>query len=203
MDLLLGLAKTRSGKRAAEEEQRQLRLQQHRELEEQKIAARTGSGTSSPWGYVAPPMPGLDVQQPFGNRGPRRVPRPLQPPPPKRPSAAQEWSTDLMDSIMRQPPTFSPASESPVPGSRDSYPSSIQQISPYQSMTGISLLSPGQELFSQPPQMDGMQQFGSASLNGFDFGDLGFGLPQASVENAPFNPFALAQTVEEGYLSSS
>lgn len=91
VDLLLGLAKTRSGRRAAEEEQRQLRLQAFREQEEQRNAARGGSSSSgrqqqqqqsqSPWGYQPPSMPGLDVQQPFGSDGSRRQPRPLQPPP--------------------------------------------------------------------------------------------------------------------------
>lgn len=78
VDLLLGLAKTRSGKRAAEEEQRQLRLQQYREAEEQRRAR--GNVNNSPWGYVAPQMPGLDVQQPFGDKAQRRVPRPLAAP---------------------------------------------------------------------------------------------------------------------------
>lgn len=99
VDLLLGLAKTNTGRRAAEEEKRQLRLQQRRELEEQRMAQRrsmsagsiatTSNGnvmSSSPWGYVAPQMPGLDVHQPFGapnnvnQLNDRRLPRPLQPP---------------------------------------------------------------------------------------------------------------------------
>ncbi|WWC73652.1 uncharacterized protein I206_107624 [Kwoniella pini CBS 10737] len=87
VDLLLGLAKTRSGRRAAEEEKRQLRLQAYREVEEQRQAARRNSGAqniSSPWGYIAPSMPGLDVQQPFGGSADKRVPRPLQPPQPAR-----------------------------------------------------------------------------------------------------------------------
>lgn len=96
VDLLLGLAKTNTGRRAAEEEKRQLRLQQRRELEEQRMAQRRSISagsiatngnvmSSSPWGYVAPQMPGLDVHQPFGGQGQqqggdRRLPRPLQPP---------------------------------------------------------------------------------------------------------------------------
>jgi hypothetical protein len=196
VDLLLGLAKTRSGKRAAEEEQRQLRLQQHRELEEQRLATRT-NGTTSPWGYVAPQMPGLDVQQPFGNGGQRKVPRPLQPPPSRRSDAASEWSSNLMDNIMN-PPTFVPQSQSPVRSIRtDSFASPMQQISPYQTMAHMPLPSPGQQMFSQQ-QLDGMHQFGTASLDGFDFGDLGLGVPQANEENGQFNPFALAQNFEEG-----
>jgi hypothetical protein len=92
VDLLLGLAKTNSGRRAAEEEKRQLRLQQAREQEEQRQARRrvmqqangTG-GVPNPWNYVPPQMPGLDVHQPFGARPRpqqqlRGLPRPLQPP---------------------------------------------------------------------------------------------------------------------------
>lgn len=101
VDLLLGLAKTRSGKRAAEEEQRQLRLQTFREQEEQRNAATRGGSTGalsrqqqqqsqSPWGYQPPSMPGLDVQQPFGSDGSRRQPRPLQPPPSRRPNSSQQ-----------------------------------------------------------------------------------------------------------------
>jgi len=195
VDLLLGLAKTRSGKRAAEEEQRQLQVQQRREQEEQKFAAR--AGTTSPWGYVAPQMPGLGVQQPFGNG--MKVPRPLQPPP-KRPSATPEWSNDLIGSIMCQP-SFTPQPQSPSSSNRHSnYAATMQQVAPYQAMTHMPLLSPGQQMFSQPQQMDGMQQFGDATMEGFDFGDLGLGAPQASAENGHFNPFALAQTVEEGYV---
>ena len=81
VDLLLNLAKTRSGRRAAEEEKRQQRLQQYREAEEQRNASNKGQGQrdgmTSPWGYQAPQMPGLDVQQPFALNGTRKVPRPL------------------------------------------------------------------------------------------------------------------------------
>jgi hypothetical protein len=95
VDLLLNLAKTRSGRRAAEEEKRQLRLQQYREVEEQRRASskqgqgqgqgsRDGNSMASPWGYQAPQMPGLDVQQPFGSNGTRKVPRPLAAPSTKR-----------------------------------------------------------------------------------------------------------------------
>lgn len=189
VDLLLGLAKTRSGKRAAEEEQRQIRLQQHREVEEQRVAAR--SGMASPWGYVAPQMPGLDVQQPFGIDGPRKVPRPLQPPPPRRINTTSGWSPDLLDSIM-QPPSYPSQSQSP-PHQNLAQP---MQLSPYQSMVPMPIASPGQQMLTKHPQLDGMQQFGNASLDAFDFGDLGLGVPQTNVENAQFNPFALAQTVE-------
>jgi hypothetical protein len=87
VDLLLNLAKTRSGRRAAEEEKRQLRLQQYREVEEQRRASsKQGQrdGMASPWGYQAPQMPGLDVQQPFAPNGTRKVPRPLAAPSAKR-----------------------------------------------------------------------------------------------------------------------
>lgn len=91
VDLLLNLAKTRSGRRAAEEEKRQLRLQQYREVEEQRRATSKQSqgqgqrdGMASPWGYQAPQMPGLDVQQPFASNGMRKVPRPLAAPSTKR-----------------------------------------------------------------------------------------------------------------------
>ena len=86
VDLLLNLAKTRSGRRAAEEEKRQFRLQQYREVEEQRRASSGKNGSSSkdgmtsPWGYQAPQMPGLDVQQPFAANGSRKVPRPLAAP---------------------------------------------------------------------------------------------------------------------------
>lgn len=89
VDLLLNLAKTRSGRRAAEEEKRQQRLQQYREAEEQRRAtSKQGQGSrdgmASPWGYQAPQMPGLDVQQPFALNGQRKVPRPLAAPSAKR-----------------------------------------------------------------------------------------------------------------------
>lgn len=83
------MAKTRSGRRAAEEEKRQQRLQQYREAEEQRSAtSKQGQGSrdgmASPWGYQAPQMPGLDVQQPFALNGTRKVPRPLAAPSAKR-----------------------------------------------------------------------------------------------------------------------
>ncbi|KAK8849709.1 hypothetical protein IAR55_005044 [Kwoniella newhampshirensis] len=110
VDLLLGLAKTRSGRRAAEEEKRQLRIQAYRELEEQRQAARRNAGagqiSSSPWGYIAPQMPGLDVQQPFGNNNEKRVPRPLQPPPTRRADGSipdsTNWSPELAYALSQQ-----------------------------------------------------------------------------------------------------
>ncbi|UOH82815.1 hypothetical protein LQV05_005526 [Cryptococcus neoformans] len=110
VDLLLNLAKTRSGKRAAEEEKRQLRLQAAREKEEQRQAAKRNAGagniSSSPWGYVAPPMPGLDVQQPFDNDG-KRVPRPLQPPPTRRADGSipdsTGWSPEMALALSQTP----------------------------------------------------------------------------------------------------
>jgi hypothetical protein len=107
VDLLLGLAKTRSGRRAAEEEKRQIRLQQYREAEEQRAAQKRNGGMSSPWGYVAPSMPGLDVQQPFGQGNRGRAPRPLQPPQTKK-SQDSPWSADIFDNLNNEivPPPF-------------------------------------------------------------------------------------------------
>jgi len=105
VDLLLGLAKTRSGRRAAEEEKRQIRLQQYREAEEQRSDAKRPVGDmSSPWGYVAPSMPGLDVQQPFGASQKSRMPRPLQPPPPKKGGMdqSQDWAHDIFGNMSNE-----------------------------------------------------------------------------------------------------
>jgi hypothetical protein len=59
---------------------------------------RAGVSNSSPWGYKPPSMPGLDVVSPFDMAGLRRDgPRPLQPPPTKRPNGTMQtaWSSDF------------------------------------------------------------------------------------------------------------
>ncbi|WVQ78937.1 hypothetical protein IAT38_001029 [Cryptococcus sp. DSM 104549] len=139
VDLLLGLAKTRSGRRAAEEEKRQLRLQAIREKEEQAQVARRNAGagniSSSPWGYVAPQMPGLDVQQPFGNDGTKRVPRPLQPPPSAR------------------------RADGSVPDSTNWSPEMALALSQSQGGIGKASSSAGSGTGSAPPSVSGLQRF--------------------------------------------
>ena len=195
VDLLLGLAKTRSGKRAAEEEQRQLRSQQHREREEQKAAARIGM--TSPWGYVAPHMPGLEVQQPFGNNASKKVPRPLQPPPPRRPHSSTDWSPDLLESIMR-PPSVKSGDQTPSLTSELNGYTSFPLSSPYRSISDVPMLSPGQQMLTQPPELDGLPFFGNGSSDGLNMADFKLGQPEATAESGQFNPFALAQIVDKG-----
>ncbi|KAK4684332.1 hypothetical protein P7C73_g5850, partial [Tremellales sp. Uapishka_1] len=203
VDLLLGLAKTSSGRRAAEEEKRQLRLQQRRELDEQLKKNGNGATSASPWGYIAPSMPGLDVQQPFGNPNPfatsqpetmqRKVPRPLQPP-----SSAKRASNDWFDSMVRQP-DFHQNPEPPItlPSSSTS---ASQQIFPDLSIfpNNTNQINNG---FGDPHDQglntnQILNQFGNPISEEFDFADLG--VDQQNMENVSFNPFALAQTVEEG-----
>lgn len=201
VDLLLGLAKTRSGKRAAEEEKRQLRLQQHREMEEQRAAAnrRNGSDMSSPWGYVAPSMPGLDVQQPFGGQG-KKGPRPLQPPRTKRPQgdlasfmsdSSPPWASSSSE---RRDGLFDPfngvngARQEPSPNAPLQSPqnrfdgANNGQISPFATMSTLPINNAEfvnqQMMFDQTQhqQMEGAQQFGRAMIDQFDFSDLGIGL---------------------------
>ncbi|KAK6908865.1 hypothetical protein I203_102870 [Kwoniella mangroviensis CBS 8507] len=159
VDLLLGLAKTRSGRRAAEEEKRQLRLQAYREIEEQRQAARRNSGAqniSSPWGYIAPSMPGLDVQQPFRNDE-KRVPRPLQPPTRRSDGSVPDstnWSPELAFSLTTQSNTSNSSSIGQVKGNR---PSSAGQI-------GYHLNnSPTNSMGSQSHQQQQQQQNGLIS----------------------------------------
>lgn len=149
VDLLLGLAKTRSGRRAAEEEKRQIRLQQYREVEEQRSAQQRGNGNmSSPWGYVAPSMPGLDVQQPFGAgmSHKSRGPRPLQPPPTKKQHGS--WPEDLFDKLaddaLKQPfGNAPPTRQEPSPqGSSFSQNGASFQLSPFASMSSLPMTSP-------------------------------------------------------------
>ena len=191
VDLLLGLAKTRSGRRAAEEEKR---LQQYRDAEEQRVAAK--GSISSPWGYVAPSMPGLSVQQPFGNEGPRRAPRPLQPPPPRRNENLTNWAGDIFDPVI-QPSDFTSALPSSVQDT-DGYAAFQRQISPFRATENLSLSSPGQQMITQGIDDEQTQQFVNQFTDGFDFPDMGFGAQQASLDDAQFNPFALAQAVEDG-----
>lgn len=144
VDLLLNLAKTRSGRRAAEEEKRQFRLQQYREAEEQRRAT-SGKGSSkdgmtSPWGYQAPQMPGLDVQQPFAVNGTRKVPRPLaapskrhDPAPGQGPDANDPWNINnfTLDSGITQP-DFQMTRPTSAP-----YNSNQLQPSPHQEMNSL------------------------------------------------------------------
>jgi hypothetical protein len=223
VDLLLGLAKTRSGRRAAEEEKRQLRLQAVREAQE-KAAAGRANGLNSPWGYQAPPMPGLDVHQPFGNPATnQRQPRPLQPPPSKRPSGmTNDWSPDQIsfDGVnLMQPTAFQSRSPDTVfsDNPNQNQGREAMQTSPYQNMVNLPLASPnnmslpglGADVFAsmqvdggvglgqgQQVQMQQQQQFRNARGDGFDF-DLGLGAAQPFSGESQFNPFALPQT-EEG-----
>ena len=217
VDLLLGLAKTRSGKRAAEEEKRQIRLQQLREAEEQSIQKRNG-GMSSPWGYVAPSMPGLDVHQPFGQSQRGRAPKPLQPPPSKKPQ--DTWSSDIFNSLNNEIAPFASPQRNDRSPLRNSYTSSQPPQNPFQPQppsqsfnappnqpfnvnpfASLPNLSPNQDMsgdiFGQNPQ------FGQAQLNNFDFADLGLNIENViqsantnNIDWQNFNPFALQQTAQ-------
>ncbi|GMK56232.1 hypothetical protein CspeluHIS016_0300720 [Cutaneotrichosporon spelunceum] len=161
VDLLLGLAKTNSGRRAAEEEKRQLRLQQAREQEEQRQARRrgmqpaNGNGVPNPWNYVPPQMPGLDVHQPFGARRPPQLgqlPRPLQPP-------GQRDDDQLNTSWSPENPFGFTDRSSPGFGNPNNMMQGFQgqvNISPYQEM-GI-LPGPG----LSPSEQLALQSAGSA-----------------------------------------
>ena len=210
VDLLLGLAKTRSGRRAAEEEKRQLRLQQQMDAQEQQAAAQRGSNgsSSSPWDYVAPAMPGLDVQQPFAANGQRRAPRPLQPPPPKRGSTQEEnaWSANLFEALSNQTPMPPQPTQPDVMQQQPmQQPLSVDQYQ-YMDLGNPQLPSPSQAMnpFDQTMlyTQDGSNQFGQANMESFNFSDLGFstGLTPKDTEGGSFNPFALAQNQvrEEG-----
>ena len=231
VDLLLGLAKTRSGRRAAEEEKRQLRLQQQRtEIEErqaQTVAGGQNTLNTGPWGYVAPAMPGLDVQQPFGENASRRVPRPLQPPPSRRATGdfTNPWPADLFASMSGQTPPSSGAQSkfdpmNPQPHQISHQP--MQQLQPGQplesssllpdqysqfiDMGNITLTSPSVATFNTPMFFDQLNTdvspFGQGTNGAFNFSDLGFGtgLTPQDVDNGSFNPFALAhnQVPDEG-----
>lgn len=220
VDLLLGLAKTNTGRRAAEEEKRQLRLQQRREQEEQRQAQRrmqsqsgiNGSAglSANPWNYVAPQMPGLDVHQPFGEQNNRRMPRPLQPPGGgKRDSTgSSSWSPDNpfgFNDNARNSPSFNNTNilpqqpQQPQFGNNNASNQQSINISPYQDMT--LLPSPNDQILAG--QADGLFQqggttgleFGAAIGESFDFSNLG--LPREGGD-VGFNPFAIAQTGDEG-----
>lgn len=141
VDLLLNLAKTRSGRRAAEEEKRQLRLQQYREAEEARRASSNKGnrdGMTSPWGYQAPQMPGLDVQQPFAPNGQRKVPRPLAAPSKRNEQKSETpndpWNFGLgLESSVSQP-TFQSARPSSAPFGNHS---STTQQSPVQDLSAL------------------------------------------------------------------
>nr|ODN91630.1 nuclear protein [Cryptococcus depauperatus CBS 7855] len=259
VDLLLGLAKTRSGKRAAEEEKRQLRLQAAREREEQRQAAQHNAGvgniSTSPWGYVAPAMPGLDVQQPFGNPN-KRVPRPLQPPPTRRADGSVPDSTDWspeMAFALSHSNSMKNSNENPMQnyespnrtllspnnsagkmnlssyGEFSSIPLSEENLG-FDSSTGFFQSQPqppisitdqissvesgntqrsqgqGQPIQSNQGQeggvLDGVQQFGHASFDQFDFNDLRLGV-RVGGQAGGFNPFALPQTEGENGESNA
>ncbi|WVW86883.1 hypothetical protein I302_108938 [Kwoniella bestiolae CBS 10118] len=190
VDLLLGLAKTRSGRRAAEEEKRQLRLQAYREIEEQRQAARRNSGAqniSSPWGYIAPSMPGLDVQQPFGNE--KRVPRPLQPPsqPTRRLDGSvpdsTNWSPELAFSLSTGPGSTNTKLQQQQQGQMQNRPSSAGQIgynmnnSPTNSMGSQQTQQPSNGLISPFGNLSS-----STTSNGFNMNNNG-----NSNANEPFS----------------
>lgn len=216
VDLLLGLAKTNTGRRAAEEEKRQLLLQQRREREEQRQAQRrlaggingAGSLAANPWNYVAPQMPGLDVHQPFGEQNNRRIPRPLQPNEKRDSTGGTSWSPDNpfgFNEGGRDSPSFNTniipqQPQQPQFGNNSSGATAQQPInlSPYQDIT-LPLPSPGDQILAGSGQTDLFQQrtgleFGSAIGDGFDYSNLG--MPQQGMDG--FNPFAIAQTGDEG-----
>lgn len=172
VDLLLNLARTASGRRAAEEEQRQLQVQQRREMEEQRREGRRRSNSnrsntdsSSPWDFVAPAMPGLDVHQPFGQG--QRVPRPLQPPPPRRPGS---MGPPAVPSDQQQP-----------------FQNPFQQIHTNEQPFQVQQQQPTS--FNPPVE----QAFGTPIVDPYAFSSLSASM-QSNVENSPFNPFALPQT---------
>ncbi|BEI88770.1 uncharacterized protein CcaverHIS019_0201320 [Cutaneotrichosporon cavernicola] len=167
VDLLLGLAKTNSGRRAAEEEKRQLRLQQAREQEEQRQARRrvmqqaNGSGVPNPWNYVPPQMPGLDVHQPFGARRPPpqlgSLPRPLQPP-------SQREEEKLNTSWSPENPFGFTDRSSPGFGNPNNMMQGFQgqvNLSPYQEMGILPGPGPGPGL--SPSEQLALQGAGSAA----------------------------------------
>lgn len=228
VDLLLGLAKTNSGRRAAEEERRQLRLQQRREMEEQRMAQRrsmssTSNGnnqmsSASPWGYVAPQMPGLDVHQPFGSQnasGMRRLPRPLQPPSGTKREGSDSGKDSLGNWSPENPFSFENARASPgfnatgpniIPSPHGQFQnvsnqnSSATQISGLSSYTDMSLpiTSPNDQLtttLQQNTELFGSNgaEFGTAVGDGFDFTNLGVPGP-GNMDMGAFNPFTITQT---------
>ncbi|WOO82220.1 putative transcriptional regulatory protein [Vanrija pseudolonga] len=237
VDLLLGLAKTNSGRRAAEEEKRQLRLQQLREREEQRQAQRrTAQGgpnaaknvSASPWGYVAPQMPGIDVHQPFGpaNNGNRqsRLPRPLQPPGTANRqegtsdsasigSTGHGWSPENPFSFTenRASPGFGGpgANNTLIPSPHAAFSGAnaanntnqqLANISPYQDM---SLSLPTDQLAGLTQQ--NANDIFAAAAPPPEFGtavDVNFDFSNLTIPqqgmDMHFNPFAIQQTGDEG-----
>lgn len=198
VDLLLGLAKTRSGRRAAEEERRQLRQQAAREVEEQRAQQKRQAGMASPWGYKPPSMPGLDVVQPFDMTGQRREgPRPLQPPPARKP--ALSWSPEVP--AEPRPQYKSPENIFPSPSQQQFNLDMNYQLPQFQPI--IPTTSPTQTLDPFSGSMDLFPnlnpqgtQFGNP-MDQFDFSNLGLNLDNNQTGLGGFNPFALPQT-EEG-----
>ncbi|WVQ75554.1 hypothetical protein IAR50_005181 [Cryptococcus sp. DSM 104548] len=190
VDLLLNLATTRSGKRAAEEEKRQLRLQAAREKQEQSQIAKRNAGagqiSSSPWGYVAPSMPGLDVQQPFG-KDDKRVPRPLQPPPTRRADGSipdsTDWSPEMALALQNSQRQQIQASAQAQVAQQQQLANGLPgfKASPPQSQGGGNLsLSPYGGFSDLPP-------FSNETLGGFDAaaGFFQSQLPPTGVDQAP------------------
>lgn len=221
VDLLLGLAKTNSGRRAAEEEKRQLRLQQAREQEEQRQARRrviqqgqavNGQVTPSPWGYVPPQMPGLDVHQPFGasGPGPRRpqqlggLPRPLQPPGTgkladgsdieSKPLANTSWSPENPFGFTDR---SSPGGFANANMLQPNFSGQNINLSPYQEMTmplpGAGL-SPSEQLALQGAGSAVEGGSGNGNVNQLSFSGRGQEFGSAVVDNFDFSAFGPPQS---------
>lgn len=191
VDLLLNLAKTRSGRRAAEEEKRQLRLQQYREVEEQRRATSSKGGKdgmASPWGYQAPQMPGLDVQQPFAANGSRKVPRPLAPPSRRNESQPSNdpwnFSNFTMDSSITQPNFQMTRPTSASFGAAPAANAQAQQIQQQHQQ---------QQLQTSPHQDLNPLQFPSVSSTS-PFGQLSMPGQQNQPSLSPDNMFGLPDT---------
>jgi hypothetical protein len=236
VDLLLGLAKTNTGRRAAEEERRQLRLQQRREQEEQRQAVRrtlsSNSSTnssnpvsSSPWGYVAPQMPGIDVHQPFGSQaqqGGPRLPRPLQPPKRDELEGAVVWASSSSDNPFafqenNASPSFTTSGTGGImPSPHNTFAgvtgvgnvasvgsvgsSGLGTMSPYQDMT-LPLPNADEQLASLAAGTGAADALFSAptefgAANVGSFDFSNLGVPQQGMDLA-FNPFAIQQTGDE------
>lgn len=133
---------------------------------------------ASPWGYQAPQMPGLDVQQPFAPNGQRKVPRPLAAPgkrnEPKENSSNDPWNLGFnLESSVTQP-NFPSQTSRPPSGSfgnqhMNPQQSPIQEMSALQFPTGSSSGSFGQMSMGglQPqPSMSPDNMFNLGSTNG-------------------------------------
>lgn len=207
VDLLLNLAKTRSGRRAAEEEKRQFRLQQYREVEEQRRAASGSSkgnkdGMTSPWGYQAPQMPGLDVQQPFAANGMRKVPRPLAAPSKRGDSSSKEmddawnmaFNMDPASGGMVQP-DFSAASLGSSSSRPNSAPFGNGHLQPQQHQQHQHQQQQQQQL-SPHQAMHNPLQFPSSSTSN-NFGQMTMPNMQHQTSLSPDDIFNLANVNQD------